>query len=138
MNRFGYRYISCALILALLLSALLLFTGCTKNTTIEAGQSITPADLTGDENAAFGADFDPDCVNHAGKYTFSVISGDKTTKIKLTVKDTVAPTMQVKQVYWAVGTEVPDPKYFVASLYPTKNVLSRGKNAKCIIFYDIT
>ena len=100
---------------ALLLSALLLFTGCAKQSSIEAGQSITTYDLTGDENATFGADFDPDCVNHAGKHTFSVISGDKTIKIKLTVKDTTAPTMQVKRVYWAVGTKLPDPKYFVAS-----------------------
>ena len=115
MNRFGCRYISFSLMIALILSALLLLTGCTKSMTVEAGQSITPYDLTGDANAAFGADFDPDCLNHAGKYTFSVISGDKTKKIKLTVKDTVAPTMQTKQVYWAVGTELPDPKYFVVS-----------------------
>ena len=101
--------------IALLLSALLLLTGCAKSTTIEAGQSITPYDLTGDSSASFGADFDPDCINHAGKYTFSVVSGGKATKVKLTVKDTVAPTMQTKQVYWAVGTELPDPKYFVAS-----------------------
>ena len=121
MNRFGYRYISSALILALLLSALLLFTGCTKSTTIEAGQSITPADLTGDATAVFGADFDPDCINHAGTHTFSVISGDKTVKIKLKVKDTVAPTRQTKQVFWAVGTELPDPKYFVASTTEVDN-----------------
>ncbi len=115
MNRFGCRYISFFLLIALLLSALLLFTGCTKNTTIEAGQSVTPYDLTGDASASFGADFDPDCINHAGKYTFSVVSGGKNVKIKLTVVDTVAPTMQTKQVFWAVGTELPDPKYFVAS-----------------------
>ncbi|MBQ5793236.1 MAG: transglutaminase domain-containing protein [Clostridia bacterium] len=121
MNRFGYRYISFLLMIALLLSALLLFVGCAKSKTIEAGQALTPYDLTGDANASFGADFDPDCVNHAGKYTFSVVSGDKTTKIKLTVKDTVAPAMQTKQVYWAVGTELPDPKYFVASTTEVDN-----------------
>ncbi len=115
MSRFGCKYISILLMFALLLSVLCLFTGCTKSMTIEAGQSITPADLTGDESAVFGADFDPDCINHAGTHTFSVISGDKTVKIKLKVKDTVAPTMQTKQVFWAVGTEMPDPKYFVAS-----------------------
>ena len=94
---------------------LLLLVGCAQTMTIEAGQRVTPYDLTGDASAEFGADFDPDCVNHAGKYTFSVISGGKNVKVKLTVKDTVAPTMEVQRVYWAVGTELPDPKYFVAS-----------------------
>ncbi len=121
MNRLGCRYISLLMIFALLLSALLLLTGCTKHMTIEAGQSITPADLTGDASAAFGADFDPDCVNHAGKHTFSVISGGKTVKVKLTVKDTTAPAMQVQRVYWAVGTKLPDPKYFVASTTEVDN-----------------
>ncbi len=121
MSRFGCKYISLLLMFALLLSALCLFTGCTKSMTIEAGQSITPADLTGDATASFGADFDPDCINHAGTHTFSVISGDKTVKVKLKVKDTVAPTMQLKQVFWAVGTEMPDPKYFVASTTEVDN-----------------
>lgn len=115
MHRIGCRYITYIALFALLLSALCLFSGCAKQTTVEAGQALTPYDLTGDASATFGADFDPDCVNHAGKYTFSVISGGKTVKVKLTVKDTVAPTMQVQRVYWAVGTEIPDPKYFVAS-----------------------
>ncbi len=114
MTRFGCRYIALFAVFALLLSALLLFTGCAQATTIEAGQRITPFDLTGDAAATFGADFDPDCINHAGTHTFSVISGEgKSIKIKLTVKDTVAPTMQTKQGYWAVGTSMPDPKYFV-------------------------
>lgn len=116
MNRIGCGgYICLMIVCALLLSAFLLLTGCAKQTTIEAGQKVTPYDLTGDAESVFGADFDPDCVNHAGTHTFSVISGDKTIKVKLTVKDTVAPTMQVKQVYWAVGTEIPDPVYFVQS-----------------------
>ena len=114
MNRFGCRYIAYIVLFALLLSVLCLFSGCARQTVIEAGQSVTPFDLTGDATATFGADFDPDCVNHAGTYSFSVITGDKTVKVKLKVKDTVAPTMQVQQVFWAVGTEIPDPKYFVA------------------------
>lgn len=121
MNRSVSRYISYVAVFALLLSALCLFSGCAKQTTIEAGEQITPADLTGDATAAFGADFDPDCVNHAGKYTFSVISGGKTIKVKLTVKDTVAPAMQLRQVYWAVGTPTPDPKYFVQSTTEVDN-----------------
>ena len=115
MNRFGMKYMSIILMIALLLSSLCLFSGCTKRMTIEAGQAVTPYDLTGDSAAVFGADFDPDCINHVGTHTFSVISGGKTVKVKLKVKDTVAPTMQVGRVYWAVGTELPDPKYFVQS-----------------------
>lgn len=115
MNRSVCRYISFTLLLSLVLSLCLLFVGCAETMTIEAGQKITPYDITGDQNATFGADFDPDCVNHAGKYTFSVISGGKSIKVKLTVKDTVAPAMQLKPINWAVGTPMPDPKYFVAS-----------------------
>ncbi len=121
MNRKACRYISHIVLFALLLSALCLLCGCAQRVTIEAGQSITPADLTGDASAVFGADFDPSCVNHAGTHTFSVISGGKTVKIKLTVKDTVAPTMQVQRVYWAVGTKIPDPKYFVVSTTEADN-----------------
>ncbi len=115
MNRTVCRYISFTLFFSLVLSLCLLFVGCTETYTIEAGQSITPYDITGDANAVFGADFDPDCVNHAGKHTFTVVSGGKTVKVKLTVKDTTAPTMQLSPIKWAVGTPMPDPKYFVVS-----------------------
>ena len=70
MNRKACRYISHIVLFALLLSALCLLCGCAQRVTIEAGQSITPADLTGDASAVFGADFDPSCVNHAGTHTF--------------------------------------------------------------------
>ena len=115
MNRLVCRYISISLFVCLLLSLCVVFAGCAKRLTIEAGEQITPFDVTGDEAAVFGADFDPDCVNHAGKHEFSVISGDKTLKVKLTVKDTKAPEMQLQKVYWAVGTTIPDPVYFVQS-----------------------
>jgi len=121
MNRSVSRYISISLLFCLLLSLCVMLVGCGERMTIEAGEKITPADLTGDETATFGADFDPDCVNHAGKYTFSVISGGKTVKVKLTVKDTVAPTMQLQRVYWAVGTSIPDPVYFVQSTTEVDN-----------------
>ena len=115
MHRLVYRYISASLVFCLLLSLCLLLCGCAETMTIEAGQRITPYDLTGDSAATFGADFDPDCINHAGTHSFSVISQGKTIKCKLTVKDTVAPAMQLKKIYWAVGTSMPDPKYFVQS-----------------------
>lgn len=115
MNRLVYRYISILLLLCVVLSLGVLFVGCAQSMSIEAGKKITAYDITGDSNAVFGADFDPDCVNHAGKYTFSVISNGKSSKVELTVKDTVAPTMQLKKVYWAVGTIIPDPVYFVQS-----------------------
>ena len=115
MNRLVCRYITVILFFCLVLSVLTCFVGCAERMSIEAGQKITPYDITGDASAVFGADFDPDCINHAGTHAFSVISGGKTVKVKLTVKDTVAPTMQLKKIYWAVGTSIPDPKYFVQS-----------------------
>lgn len=121
MNRLVCRYISISLLICLVLSLGVLLVGCAQSMSIEAGQNITAYDITGDPNAVFGADFDPDCVNHAGKHTFSVISGGKSSKVALTVKDTVAPTMQLKKVYWAVGTLIPDPVYFVQSTTEVDN-----------------
>lgn len=115
MHRLVCRYISFSLLICLVLSLCLLLAGCAKTLTIEAGQAITPTDITGDASATFGADFDPDCINHAGTHTFTVVSGGKSTKVKLTVKDTVAPAMQLQAINWAVGTPMPDPKYFVAA-----------------------
>lgn len=104
------KWFKCILILALALCAVYFCASCAAQKTIEAGTALTAQELTGDADAVFGEDFDPDCINHHGTYTFTVISGEKKQKIRLKVKDTVAPKGTVNErTYFAVGATLPDP-----------------------------
>ena len=83
---------------------------------IEAGERISAADILG-EGATFGEDFDPDCVNHAGFYYFTVNTDKGARKVRLSVKDTKAPEITVKDVYFAVGGEMPTPMDYIDTVY---------------------
>ena len=83
---------------------------------IEAGERISAEDIMG-EGARFGEDFDPDCINHAGYYYFTVYTDAGVEKIRLSVKDTKAPDVVLKDVYFAVGGEKPTPTDFIQSIY---------------------
>lgn len=85
--------------------------------TVEAGDTVTASDIAKNENAVFGSEFDADCLNHAGVYRFTVISGDKTLNVRLKVKDTKAPDVKVKDVYIAIGGALPRPEDFIESVY---------------------
>lgn len=84
---------------------------------IEAGEQLLASDIIKNENAKFGANFDPDCVNHAGIYYFTVMDGDKSVDVRLKVDDTKAPQIMVKDVLCAVGGEYPKPEDFIESVY---------------------
>ena len=83
---------------------------------IEAGDSLS-ADMILGDGARFGEDYDPDCVNHRGVYYFTVYTNDGANNVRLTVKDTKAPEVVVKDVYYAVGGEMPTPMDFIESVY---------------------
>ncbi|MBR3878966.1 MAG: hypothetical protein IKJ24_02470 [Clostridia bacterium] len=89
---------------------------------IEAGEYISASDILG-EGAQFGSDFDPDSINHAGVYYFTVEKGGERETVRLAVKDTKAPEITVKNVYFAVnrtgGGEVyyPSPMDFIDTVY---------------------
>ncbi len=83
---------------------------------IEAGERITAEDIMG-EGARFGEDYDPDCVNHAGAYYFTVYTNTGAVTVRLSVKDTKAPEIVVKDIYFAVGGEMPSPMDFIESVY---------------------
>lgn len=89
----------------------------TKHITIEAGQALSAADIANNKAAVFGDGFDPDCVNHAGVYRFTVISKGEEIDVRLTVKDTKAPKVTVKNVYSAVGGTFPTPEEFIDTVY---------------------
>ena len=89
---------------------------------IEAGEYILASDVLG-EGAEFSGDFDPDCVNHAGVYYFTVRKGAESERVRLCVTDTKAPDIKVKDVYFAVNRtgsgEVyyPSPMDFIDTVY---------------------
>lgn len=83
---------------------------------IEAGERITAEDIMG-EGARFGEDYDPDCVNHAGAYYITVYTKTGAETVRLSVKDTKAPEVAVKDIYFAVGGEMPTPEDFIDSVY---------------------
>ena len=90
----------------------------TKRIKIEVGTAIDAAEIMKDEKAYFGDDFDPDCVNHPGVYSFTVISGDKEKNIRLTVVDTKAPDVKTKDIKWPVGApRAPKAEDFIDSVY---------------------
>lgn len=114
---------TCVLITALLVISIILAIFCfvlffqTKHVTIEAGQALSAADIAKNEAAVFGDDFDPDCVNHAGVYHFTVLSMGEEIDVRLAVKDTKAPKVTVKDVCTAVGGTIPDPTEFIDTVY---------------------
>ena len=86
-----------------------------KRVYIEAGEMLTAADISGNENAYFGEDFDPNCVNLAGVHYFTVVSDGKEISVRLKVNDTKAPDVVVQNVCTAVGGTVPIPEDFIVS-----------------------
>jgi len=89
---------------------------------IEAGEYILASDILG-AGAEFSGDFDPECVNHAGVYYFTVRNGAESETVRLCVTDTKAPEITVKDVYFAVNRtgagEVyyPSPMDFIDTVY---------------------
>ncbi len=90
------------------------FTRCS----IEAGEQITPSDITGDSDARFGDGFSYEWLNKAGIYRFTVHSRGKEIDVRLRVRDTKAPDVTVKKnVYFAIGGPMPEPEDFIESVY---------------------
>ncbi len=96
-----------ALILGIICGILYFRTG---RITVEAGTNITAADITGNENSYFGDDFDADCLNRPGVYYFTVITDGKEQEVCITVVDTKAPAVTVKEIKWPQGNRGRDPK----------------------------
>lgn len=89
----------------------------TDRFTVEAGSEVTAEMLTGDKEAYFGEDFDPNCVNRAGVYYFTVFSGGKAQEVRLEVVDTKAPEISVVRIKWPVGrARAPIPEDFIGSV----------------------
>ena len=135
-----------SLVAALLIAACLYLNSQFTRVNIEAGEYIFAADILG-EGAEFGSDFDPDFVNHAGVYYFTVKNGEKEETVRLSVKDTRAPEITVREVYFAVNrTEsgevyYPSPTDFIDTVYEpddfTGEFLSELPDLKRLGSYDM-
>ncbi len=85
---------------------------------IEAGERIYADELFG-EGARFGADYDPACIYNEGVYYFTAEVGGETETVRLSVKDTKAPEITVKDVYIALVRDgegrlfLPTPEDFI-------------------------
>ncbi|MBE6583623.1 MAG: DUF5011 domain-containing protein [Ruminococcaceae bacterium] len=89
------------------------FTRCV----IEAGQTISAADITGDGSATFADDFSPDMLMRSGVYYVTAHTSRGDVRVRLRVQDTKAPDVVVKDVYFAVGTQPPSPMDYIESVY---------------------
>lgn len=87
-----------------------------KRVKIEAGDSLSAATIAKYEGAVFGDDYDPDCLNHAGVYYFTVISRDKEINVRLEVVDTKAPVVTVKNIMCAIGGKYPLATEFIDTI----------------------
>ena len=85
--------------------------------TVEAGHSVSAAEIAGDESATFGADHDPDIFNRAGVHYVSVYTSRGIQRVRLKVKDTKAPEVTLKDVYFAAGASAPTPMDFIDTVY---------------------
>ena len=88
-----------------------------RRVTVEAGEPITAAELVGRDEATFGEDFDPECIYHTGVYYFTVHSRGEDIKVRLRVRDTKAPKVTVKKVFFAVGGALPEPLDFIDTVW---------------------
>lgn len=89
----------------------------TDRMTIEAGEFISAEMLTGDPSDYFGDDFDPECVNRAGIYYFTVYVDGIARQVRLEVVDTKAPDIKVKRINWPIGSSRrPIPEDFIDSV----------------------
>ena len=111
-------------IISLAAVALVLFAAClvlelqyTRHY-IEAGAELKASDIfaMGDD-ARFGKDFDPECLNKAGVHYFTVIGENGERRVRLRVFDTKAPAVKVKDIKVGIGGELPRPEDFIDEVY---------------------
>ena len=84
---------------------------------VELGDRPSAADIAG-EGAGFDEDFDPSFFDSVGVYHFGVTFGNGQRKeVRLTVKDTKAPSLEIQEVCYAIGGDMPTPKDFAVNVY---------------------
>jgi hypothetical protein len=114
-----WRMMATVLAAVLLMSGMVTLTGCAEvvTYTMEAGRDLpVPSKVLGVPDAAYVAGFDETCTQRPGKYKISMTAGGKDYVLKLTVRDTTAPVVVPKHVYYPLGTEEPVAADFIFSI----------------------
>ena len=124
-------------LLLLLTVLVIIFSLNIRRISIEAGESISAEDIVGKEGAVFDDDYDADFVNHPGVYNFGILANDKRYKVRLKVKDTKAPEVTVKNVYFAVGSTLPDPLEFIDTVYEPDELFGEYVSGNTDLVYSL-
>lgn len=118
VRRFLLRLIAALAAISVVLGAVcLVLASQLRRVTVEAGELLTAAEIIGRDEATFGEDFDPECIYHAGVYYFTIHSRGEDIKVRLRVRDTKAPEVTVKKVFFAVGGALPEPLDFIETVW---------------------
>lgn len=98
----------------------LFLSGCAEKLTytIQAGTPLPePAELSDAEGLTYDVGYDPNCINHAGKYELSLTDAEgKKYILELTVKDTKKPIVTTRHIYYALGTQTPNAADFINTI----------------------
>lgn len=86
-----------------------------KHITLEAGDSLSASEISGDSGAYFEG-FDSSWIKKPGIYYFKMIADGKEREVRLKVVDTKAPEVKVKEIDWAIGGDAPTPEDFIESI----------------------
>ena len=87
-----------------------------KHVTLEAGETLSAMEISGDENAYF-VGFDASWTSRPGVYYFKMMSDGKERDVRLKVVDTKAPEVKIENIEWAIGGGNPTPEDFIKSVY---------------------
>ena len=104
----------------LFIACMVLYSGHT-HISIEAGERIFAEDYFG-VGARFGEDYDPNCIYNEGVYYFTALIDGKEESVRLSVKDTKAPRVTVRDIYIALARDgdgnlfLPTPEDFIESI----------------------
>lgn len=103
------------LILSTLITVIALF--LPSHIRIEAGESPDFEKMFKTDDYEFDSSFNPDFINHPGKYKFKVTYKNRSKSIVLTVKDTKAPEVTLHKKICVSSTEIiPTPEDFIESI----------------------
>jgi len=127
-NKRIYRFyiIVCVLItlLVLLLANAFKYIGINKKVTIEAGADLPQANVflkDQTKQAEYITDIKTINTNKPGTYDLKIESGGKKYKVKLEIKDTLAPEAEIKNIDLYEGRQV-DPQEFIKGIKDATNV----------------
>lgn len=114
---FAFIIALCAiLVISITVTAIIFF--MPKTIRIEAGEDPNLDAIFKTEDYDTSDDFNPDCINHPGKYKFTISYGNRSKKITLIVTDTKAPEVKLHDRIYVSSTDIiPTVEDFIDTIY---------------------